>query len=283
MAKALSILSWNVEHFGKTKRNSLIPKKPIAPIIDLVAAQKADVVAIYEVVGRHVFDQVTAKMPDYNFHITEGPQTQEILVGVKRGLTSFFTQKAEFKSGSAALRPGALLTITKNRIQYPLLFLHLKSMSDPKGFGLRDDMTERAIKFKKTLDKQRKENGLPGKSNFIFLGDLNTMGMNLTYSKKDLSGEEEIARLTKRLASKSVGMKILSKTHEGTYWPGSDSTYPVSNLDHVVAAEHLKFKQFSGKDIKVSGWVDESSNTKKDKWTEKFSDHALLYFEVQEP
>lgn len=283
MAKAFSVLSWNVEHFGKTKSNSSTPKKPVGPIIDLVAAQKADVVAIYEVVGRHVFDQVTAKMPEYSFHITEGPQTQEILVGVKRGLTSFFTQKAEFKSGAAALRPGALLTITKNGLQYPLLFLHLKSISDPKGFGLRDDMTKRAIKFKKTLDTRRKQNSLGGKSNFIFLGDLNTMGMNLTYSDKDLSGEEEIARLTKRLASKSVGMRLLSKTHEGTYWPGTNSRYPVSNLDHVAAAEHLKFKQFSGKDIKVSGWVDESSNNKKDSWAEKFSDHALLYFEVQEP
>jgi hypothetical protein len=192
MAKALSILSWNVEHFGKTKRNSSTPNKPVGPIIDLIAEKKADVVAIYEVVGRHIFEAVTAKMPEYHFHITEGSQTQEILVGVKRDLSSFFTQKTEFKSGAQFLRPGALLTVTKNSIQYPLLFLHLKSMSDPKGFGLRDDMTEKAIKLKKLLDKDRKKAGLAGKSNFIFLGDLNTMGMNITYSGKDISGEEEI-------------------------------------------------------------------------------------------
>lgn len=283
MAKALSILSWNVEHFGKTKRNSSVPNKPVGPIIDLIANQKADVVAIYEVVGRHIFDTVTEKMPEYHFHITEGPQTQEILVGVKRGLSSFFTQKTEFKSGAQALRPGAFLTVTKNGHQYPLLFLHLKSMSDPKGFGLRDDMTGKAIKLKKRLDKQRHSNGLPGKANFIFLGDLNTMGMNLTYSAKDISGQEEIERLGKRLAAKSVKMKLLSKTHEGTYWPGTNSSYPISNLDHVVAADHLEFKSFSGKDIKVSGWVDESTDSKRDQWAKQFSDHALLYFEVLEP
>jgi hypothetical protein len=156
-------------------------------------------------------------------------------------------------------------------------------MSDPKGFGLRDDMTEKAIKLKKLLDKDRKKAGLAGKSNFIFLGDLNTMGMNITYSGKDISGEEEIERLRKRLASKSVKMKLLTKTHEGTYWPGTNSSYPISNLDHVVAADHLGFKSFAGKEIKVSGWVDELTNMKKDQWAEIFSDHALLYFEVQEP
>jgi len=83
------------------------------------------------------------------------------------------------------LRPGALLTVTKENVNYPLLFLHLKSLTEPKGFGLRDDMTERAMKFKKEPDEINEKNGPSGKSNFIFLGDLNTMGMNLTYSKKD--------------------------------------------------------------------------------------------------
>jgi len=55
MAKAFSILSWNVEHFGKKKKSSAQPKKPVGPIIDLIAAQSADVLAIYEVVGQDVY------------------------------------------------------------------------------------------------------------------------------------------------------------------------------------------------------------------------------------
>ena len=54
-----------------------------------------------------------------------------------------------------------------------------------------------------------------------------------------------------------------------------------SNLDHVVAAKHLKFKSFGGKPVDVRGWVDETTDKKKDAWTRKYSDHALLYFEVQ--
>src|SRR5262245_4408357 len=105
MAKAFSILSWNVEHFGAASPNQP-PKKPVGPIIDLIAEQNADVIGIYEVTGATVFSELTAKMPNYSFHITEGPQTQEILVGVKKTFTAFFTQRVEFNSGVTVLRPG---------------------------------------------------------------------------------------------------------------------------------------------------------------------------------
>lgn len=92
MAKAFSVISWNVEHFG-AKGTSHKPTKPIPPIVDNLASHNADVIAVYEVIGAHIFSEVVAKMPNYHLHITEGPQAQEILVGVKRNLTSFFTQK----------------------------------------------------------------------------------------------------------------------------------------------------------------------------------------------
>jgi endonuclease/exonuclease/phosphatase family metal-dependent hydrolase len=271
MAKAFSVASWNVQHFGAARRNAK-PRKDVKPIIKFLADQKANVVAIYEVVKQ---------MPGYQFHITEGPQSQEILIGVKAKHTAFFTQKDTFKSGASMLRPGALLILTIARQNYPLLFLHLKSLTEPKGFGLRDDITQRAIKFRQLLNKHHKSEGNPGLANFLFLGDLNTMGMDLSYSKKDISGLKEIERLKKRLAIKSVAMDVLDKAHPATWWPGSKSRLKASNLDHVVAAKHLKFKQFGGTSVDVRGWITESSDAKKNAWTKKFSDHCLLYFEVQ--
>ncbi len=276
MAKAFSVASWNVEHFGAADKQKKKPKKPVKPIIQFLASQNADIVAVYEVVGSIVFDTIVTEMPGYQFHITEGPQTQEILVGVKKHLTSFFTQRLEFKSGQETLRPGALLTVTVDGTSYPLLFLHLKSLTVPKGFGLRDDMTERALKFRTALDKAA---GGAGKAPYLFLGDLNTMGMNLTFSNKDVSGAEEIARLTKRAQGKK--MSVLAKRHEETWWPGSTSSLQPSNLDHVVAADHVGFKQFGGAPVDVRGWPQEPTAAKKDAWAAKFSDHALLFFEVQ--
>jgi hypothetical protein len=274
MAKAFSVLSWNVEHFGAVSGN-MPPEKPVGPIIDLIVEQDADVVAIYEVVGATVFQEVTTKMSDYSFHITEGPQTQEILVGVRKTLTAFFTQRVEFNSGVTVLRPGALLTITLDGINYCLLFLHLKSLTDPRGFGLRDDQTERALKFRNVLNNASPD----GEANYIFLGDLNTMGMNLTFSTKDLSAGEEIARLEARCPSRKLA--VLDKSEPATFWPGSTSSLAPSNLDHVVASDHLTFRDFGGAVVSVRGWPQEPTDEAKDEWAATFSDHAMLFFEVQ--
>ncbi len=276
MAKALSVASWNVEHFGATDSRRRKPKKPVEPIVEFIASHNADVIAIYEVVSSVVYEAVSDAMPQYTFHITEGPQAQEILVGVKRTLSAFFTQKLEFKAGQATLRPGALLTVKAHGKTYPLLFLHLKSLTVPKGFGLRDDMTQRSIDFRKRLDKAA---GGAGLSNYIFMGDLNTMGMNLTYSDRDVTAAEELHRLRKRAARRK--MSLLEKSATETYWPGSGSRYPLGDLDHVVAADHLAFKAFGGTPVDVRGWVDEGTNAQRDAWAAKYSDHSLLYLEIQ--
>jgi hypothetical protein len=276
MAKAFSVASWNVEHFGAMNKSKTKPKKAVAPIIQYLAQQNADVVAVYEVVGSIVYETIVSVMPDYQFHITEGPQTQEILVGVKRTFSSFFTQRLDFKSGVSVLRPGALLTVQVDGKAYPLLFLHLKSLTEPRGFGLRDDQTERALKLRKVLDGA---SGGGGQANYIFLGDLNTMGMNLTFSTKDVSADEEVQRLQKRVKSRK--MQVLAKSFSETFWPGSKSSYAPGNLDHVVAADHLQFKAFGSAHIDIRGWPQETTPEKRDAWTRKYSDHALMYFEVQ--
>jgi hypothetical protein len=66
--------------------------------------QSPDVSALYEVEGKEVYVQFMTQMASYQFHITEGPEVQEILVGAKKGFTVFFTQMVEFKSG-VSFRP----------------------------------------------------------------------------------------------------------------------------------------------------------------------------------
>ena len=272
MAKAFSIASWNVEHFkGDPTRTNRV--------IDFLKKQNPDVIGLYEVEGSEVFTAVTAKFPGYTFQITEGPETQEILVGVKADLSAFMTQKLEFKSGNSFMRPGLLLTITISGKQYSILFLHLASSNEPHGFGLRDDMAVRAIKFRNTLDK-----AVGGNANYIFLGDLNSMGMDYPY-KKEIDSTLELKRWDTR-AKQFYNLKRLIKTKDNTWSNGSGSTIPDSNLDHVYASEHLKFKQFNKgtsekADVSVRGWVDAKSDSEKNKWIKDYSDHSLLYLEVQ--
>lgn len=270
MAKAFSLASWNVEHFrGDPARTDRV--------LAFLEAQSPDVFALYEISGAQAFEGLVARMPGYTFHITEGPQTQEILVGLRSGLTGFFTQRLEFKSGSSYLRPGALLTVVVDGESYPILFLHTKSGSDPKGLGLRDDMLTRAVDFRKALDKAA--GGELG-ANYLFLGDLNVMGMQYTYARAfDIPAETELYKLERKARYRR--MRRLDKSAPATWSGGSTSSYDDADLDQVVAAEHLEFKRFSGADVDVRGWTDEATTARRDRWIRDLSDHALLYLEVQ--
>lgn len=267
MPKAFSVASWNVEHFRDDPAR-------VDRVAAYLRAQDPDVLALYEVEGRQVFSAMTARFPGYTFHITEGRQVQEILVGVRGALSAFFQQRLEFNSGLATLRPGALLTVTAAQKSYPLLFLHTKSGNDPLGLGLRDDMAARAFKFREVLDKAA---GGPGKANYLFLGDLNTMGLDYPFDG-DIPPDVEIRKLERDAAK--VKMRRLKKSSEPSWFNGSKSKYPPASLDHVVAAEHLAFKKFGAAEVSLRGWP-ELTGAARDKWIKDYSDHSLLYFEVQ--
>ena len=275
MQKQFSILSWNVEHFKKDQNSDARCTR----VVSEIQSVSPDVFALYEVEGKDVYNDLVAKLPNYTFHITEGPQVQELLVGVSSQYTAFFTQKLSYKSGVSTLRPGALLAINVNNETYPILFLHTKSHQDPRSFGLRDDIIYRSMKFINVLKKSSPINV----ANYIIVGDLNTMGLNIPYSEEDISGDEEIERIRKR-ASGRYGLDLLSKTSDLTWSGGSSSSYDDSNLDHVLAAKHLKFKNFGStsdpKYVEVKGWVNEPTIAKKDKWIDDYSDHCFLYAEV---
>ncbi|MDA1276977.1 MAG: hypothetical protein O2960_23415 [Verrucomicrobia bacterium] len=268
MAKVFSFASWNVEHFkGEQER--------VANVVKFVKDSNPDVFALYEVEGKVVFGEFVTRMPTHNFFITEGEQGMETLIGIRWGLTAFVSQRESFKSKIPTLRPGVLVTITKNHVHYSVLFLHIKSSPSPHAWGLRDDMIGHVLNLKKALDKQAAGPG----ANLICVGDLNTMGLNVTYAQHDMSGAEELARFEKRFAARK--MSLLSKTAPHTWRGGSGSSYPPSNLDHAFASEPLRFKSFSGKFVDVRGWPKLETDQEKDLWIHKHSDHALLFAVVE--
>lgn len=268
MAKAFSLASWNVEHFKKDETR-------IKRIVQFLEDQAPDVFGLLEVEGKEVFSDLVRLMPEYQFHITEGPQIQEALVGVKSGITAFFTQKTEYKAGIQTLRPGALLTITVDEVNYSVLFLHTKSSSLPLGLGIRDDQFSRAFKFKKYLDKIA---GGSGMMNFLFLGDLNVMGMKYPFDKS-IPPPFEIQKLDKD--AEKVSMRRLGKNKPATWWNGPGSKYEPADLDQVVASDQLMFKKFGEAEIDVRGWPALDTESKQANWIKGYSDHGLLYLEVE--
>jgi hypothetical protein len=229
--------------------------------------------------GKQVWREVMAAFPKYSFFITEGQNTQEILIGIGPRVTGFLTQKVEFTGRNAYMRPGAFLTVRAGDTDYSLLFLHVASDNDPRGFGLRTDMIARALKFKEVLDKAS-----GGSANYMFLGDLNVMGMDFEHAK--VAGRVQRVQVTAPLevsglgyAAARAGMRVLPKTRTAT-WRDKDQT---SDLDWVVAADHLQFRKFAGgNEVDVRGWP-ALPEVEQFQWTNDFSDHGLLYFEVQAP
>lgn len=272
MVKLFSVLSWNVKHFK-------LKKKDTTSILKHIDKFKPDIFAIYEVTGKHVYDFMMDNFPDYNFHITEGKQSQEILVGANNKLHTFTTQRTEFNRTNTYLRPGTLTTVKINNQDYSLLFLHTKSHTTPVGFGTRDDQFKKALDLKKALDKKA---GGKNKANFVIMGDLNTMGMSYLFSK-DIKSEFELKKLAKHASNR--GMKFLQKDYDLTWTNGKKM---FGDLDHVITSNHLKFSSFPNtSNVKVSGWVEhldpplKPKSSKFSNFVKKVSDHNSLYFEIQ--
>ncbi|MFW9944768.1 MAG: endonuclease/exonuclease/phosphatase family protein [Candidatus Sifarchaeia archaeon] len=282
MTKAFSVVSWNIKKFKGDKARA-------ERVAVLLENKDPDVFAIYEASGGDVFLPLAKHLKGYTFHTTEGRQSQEIVVGVKNDVSAFITQKTEFQSGASLMRPGLLVTVERDSVYYPLLFLHLASSPDPRGMGLRDDMLDRAFHFKKILEEALQAIG-QAKANYMFLGDLNTMGLKYPFGvrggKHGFDGKVELAKWD-RFGNKDIyAMQRLSKTHDVTY--RSHGGHLQGNLDHVYAEKHLRFKKFnkgsSGRvDVEVSGWVDQTSEQDIQDWISKYSDHSMLYLEVQKP
>ena len=102
---------------------------------------------------------------------------------------------------------------------------------------------------------------------------------------RDIDAETELRRWDYRV-ERYYDMRCLAKTHFSTFSNGSGSSIPDSDLDHVYASKNLKFKQFngdngSGEEVDVRGWVNKGTIVDKDQWIVDYSNHCLLYLEVQ--
>ena len=277
---SFTVSSWNVEFFGSNRKgeSGTKVKNRINRVFDYLKTPEieSDVYAIYEVNGSQVFEKVKQEFPDYQWQISEGSGAQLILIGSR--VQTFVTFRPEFSKGfGGPLRPGVLATVTDGGDDFPILFLHLKAADVPVDFGVRVFQHEKARSLRKALNKA---DGA-GQANFIVAGDLNSVGLNLSFSDTDISLESEVERIKKMYGSTNDRMPVRKKTHDVTFWNGPGSSDDPSDIDHVAAASCVKLKKLAGgAEVEVKGWPEENTNAAKKKWINDFSDHALLRFRV---
>jgi hypothetical protein len=276
---AFTVASWNVEHFGQ-RRPGEAPQS-VSDRIDRVFTYlrekiDADVYAIYEVNGGTVYDKVKSEFPEYSWSITEGSGSQLILVGHR--IPVFITYRAEFSRGfTGPLRPGVLAAVRDGGADFPILFLHLKAAGLPIDFGVRAYQHDKARSLRKALDGA----DAAGHANFIITGDLNNVGLELSYSGADITETHEVARLRAMYGSRWDSMSLRPKSHQATFWNGPGSSDPPADLDHVIAANHVQLAtDANGAQVQVLGWPEETTDNDMATWIADFSDHALLKFTV---
>lgn len=268
---ALRILSWNVEHFRNGGK--------VGSVAEHIQSHDPDVFALYEVENLSVLELMKDHFPDYAFHITDGPETQEILVGFRNNgmYQPTFVQKREFKAYNPNLRPGACLTLRKSNAYLNLLFLHTDSGTDAAAFGNRAEMFDKVWKMKAAIDKMAKTGHL------IVTGDFNTMGLFFPRPAKRnlaIAAEREIEVLGE--AGDKASMVLLTKEHVATFNNGRME----SDLDHVLASSSLKVKDLGTRadgekyQVAVSGWQ-QLGGAKRDRFIGDVSDHCALVFELE--
>ncbi|MDJ0686016.1 MAG: endonuclease/exonuclease/phosphatase family protein [Alphaproteobacteria bacterium] len=271
----MRIVSWNVEHFkGAANR--------VERVVDHLASLNPDVFAILEVKKANVLDLMENAFQGFDFALTQGAQSQEILVGWRRAAFdgAVFTQKREFKAFNPALRPGALLTLKHGNAYTNLLFLHMDSGTKASDFGNRFEMFTKIFKLKFKIDESA--GSRPGR--FAVLGDLNTMGFKYPRQRvadRLLTSDGEIASANE-LAERD-GMRFLRKEEEHTFYNGR----LLSDLDHVIVSDGLPVRQQGVRDgapfhVLVRGW-NELSGAARDFFIDEVSDHSALVIDIDAP
>jgi exonuclease III len=287
---SFAVLSWNVKGFRGGTDNQV---QPVADLI-LNCDPAPDVIAIYEVLSSHgAFQFARHFFPEYTCFITEGQNSQEIVILVKRQAFDFvtITQKYRFKIGNPNLRPGVLATLTRDGIHTNILFLHVASNTLADGFGDRFEILSHALNLNEKVQELGKLNEEPAR--LIVTGDLNTMGLQFPRKTKGyivLTGQDEKKGLEDLAARACIdglqGMSFAAKDHDLTY--RNKSGRLKGDLDHVLVSDQLQLEQLGGPNeapfqVSVIGWSQFDEHTQKneiDDFIDKVSDHCALYFRV---
>lgn len=279
---SFSLLSWNIENLI---RGDSEPSDAAEHVLesnpDVFGLLEVKVNAMKVIEAFNELEAENADLDKYQFALTQGAESNEILVGVKqdRFEQTIFTQKRKFKVDNPRLRPGALVTLSEEGELYNVLFLHLKANSEKESFESREDMRDKIWSLRERLDE------LAGAdpAHLVAMGDLNTVGLEED-GEETVTVSEEVDIL--REEAQDHKMRVVPKQFEATYcWFYRDRPDETSNLDHVLASDQVSLDTLgarNGKDyaVNVRGW-NQLEGEERYEFILNVSDHSSLYCEVE--
>ena len=268
----IRVLFWNIEKFRGDDPDRA------QRVVDHVRETDPDIIGFSEITDKAALRSILqSSLADYDFGITDGVEQIELLAGWRRGGfgQALFTQRREFKADNPWLRPGSLLSVMRDDRFYNFLFLHTDSGRKNKDYNNRQDMFEKIWAMRQRLNQIEGQD-----SNFLAIGDLNTMGRNARSGAAEITADQEIANLAQD--ARQAGMELLDKTHPDTWAEvrSNGSIKRASNLDHVIAASHL---EIADNIATVRGWVEAGSDAERKTFVETISDHCSVECVINTP
>ena len=151
---------------------------------------------------------LVTKMPGYTFHITEDSRSRRSCS--VSGPTTPRSSPSGPSSSQACGRSGPVHCSRSRSTRSTRCCSCTKSGVEPLGLGLRDDMLNRALDFKKVLESVAGE--VP---NYMFLGDLNTMGMQYMYLReRDIAADLEVLKAAKFAEGRGMRLLVTGRTRD---------------------------------------------------------------------
>jgi len=263
---SIHALFWNIKNF-KGDDASRAEK-----VVQHIRHSRPDVVGFSEIKDKAALRSILQlELSEYDFGITDGDQGIELLAGWKRGGfgQALFTQRREFKAGNSHLRPGSLLSLRQDGVFFNFLFLHTDSGTSDRDYNNRQDMFEKIWSMRSTLSDI--ENG---SSNFVVMGDLNTMGRRKRGGTPAISGQEEIDNLCDDASDANMVLLDKDQPHTWSEVEGDGTLGRRSDLDHVLVSNNLTVGNAGV--ATVRGWITEASDAERNTFIEEVSDHCSI-------
>lgn len=278
----LKFLFWKVENFGR----KLDPRSPdpqgFSDRIDVVAQHikelRPDIFCLAGIEDRAVLRSLLLdKFSDHDFGVSDDDRGIDLMVAWRRAAFDqvVFTQRREFECKLPGLKPGALIGARRADRCFNFLFVRGAPGGKICHYNARQETLAKIWSLKNTLDEIE-----GGETNFLALGDFNTMGRRRSGIYRALSSREEIAQLAEE--ARDHGMRLLSKTHEHTWRRGPRDPEAGLDLDHAIASANLHFLGLDAPggercaEMRVDGWQ-QLRNSKRERFTTHVSDHCSIF------
>jgi hypothetical protein len=271
ISRALTVIFWNVQDWGQ-RGDDPEEKARFDRITSVIKKENPDIAVFAEAMDETLRVRMAQALPPgYAIHETTSINPRHIITIFKNAAdyNVSITQRDEFKGPDGSRRPFPLIQLATMAEQIAFLPVHSPSGAKTENMARREMIMQNVFKLTKEIQGTGSE--------FLTLGDMNTMGGGSVTMAEEISDLAQEAR--------NAGLEMISKNYPYT-WHGidADAQYADADFDHVMTTPDLAKRIYpvnaQGDHVRVGGWPEAATSGARDQWVRDYSDHAYLKLKI---